>query len=114
MRYLKMDRTWMDANAGLMAGLMMVGVGIFSIAVLFTLAPAVGSKIEVASTVTNDCVDSSTAAAPPAWNCSEWNVTEHPENVQGYSMWQSNAAMLSVAVLVVIAGVILSALSIYR
>ena len=114
MRFLKMDRTWMEANAGLMAGLMMVGVGIFSIAVLFTLAPAVGSKVETATVITDDCVDSSTAAAPPAWNCSVWNVTENPSNVQGYQMWESNAAMLSVAVLVVIAGVILSALSIYR
>ena len=99
MHFLKMDRTWMDANAGLMAGLMMVGVGIFSIAVLFMIAPAVGSKIE-----------QSAPAAPG----SNWNVTVNANIPTGYSMWQSNAAMLSVAVLVVIAGVILSALSIYR
>ena len=108
-----MDRTWMDANAGLMAGLMMVGVGIFSIAVLFTLAPAVGSQIETATKVTGDAYKTSAAGAP-SWNYSSWNSTQNPTNVQGYSMWQSNAAMLSVAVLVVIAGVILSALSIYR
>lgn len=97
MHFLKMDQSWLDANAGLMAGLMMIGVGIFSIAVLFMIAPAVGSKIETAA---------------PAAVGSNWNHTVNGDIPTGYEMWQSNAAMLSVAVLVVIAGVILAALSI--
>lgn len=72
-----------------------MAIGLIVLVAVFSLAPLIGSSIEGA------------AAVPPG---SEWNGTENPDIPTGVGIWEQNAPLLMLAVMVSILSMIIWAI----
>ena len=72
-----------------------MAIGLIVLVAIFSLAPLIGSNIDSASSV-------------PAG--SEWNATENPDIPTGVGIWEQNAGLLMLAVMVSILSMIIWAI----
>ena len=72
-----------------------MAIGLIVLVAVFSIAPLIGSNIDSASTV------------PPG---SQWNATENTEITTGVEIWEQNAGLLILAVMVSILSLIIWAI----
>lgn len=72
-----------------------MAIGLIVLVAVFSIAPLIGSNIDSASTV------------PPG---SQWNATENTDIPTGVSIWEQNAGLLMLAVMVSILSMVIWAI----
>ena len=72
-----------------------MAIGLIVLVAVFSLAPLIGSSIDSASSVPTD---------------SQWNATTNPDIPTGVSIWEQNAGLLMLAVMVSILSMIIWAI----
>lgn len=81
-----------DSGATMIDVAITMAVGLIVLVAVFSLAPLIGSNLDMAGQV------------PPG---SQWNITENPSIPTGVSVWEQNATLLVLAVMVSILSLVI-------
>lgn len=81
-----------DSGVTMIDAAITMAVGLIVLVAVFSLAPLIGSNLDMAGQV------------PPG---SQWNITENPSIPTGVSVWEQNATLLVLAVMVSILSLVI-------
>jgi hypothetical protein len=81
-----------DSGVSMIDAAISLAVGLIVLVAVFSLAPLIGSNLDMAGQV------------PPG---SQWNITENPSIPTGVSVWEQNATLLVLAVMVSILSLVI-------
>ncbi len=81
-----------DSGATMLDVAISMAVGLIVLVAVFSLAPLIGSNLDMAGQV------------PPG---SQWNITENPSIPTGVGVWEQNATLLILAVMVSILSLVI-------